>query len=135
LAINNVIAHCNDFGIDVNRASSILVAHNTLINTAGIDVRGGQATATIYGNLLEGRIRLRDGSQAKSSMNEVSAMLPMLKNADALDLRWRAAIDTVPSTPLVTEDFCGAPRSTGTPPGALNPEPICLSPASRRDLP
>ena len=33
LAANNVVAHCNDAGIDVNRSSQIALAHNTLINT------------------------------------------------------------------------------------------------------
>lgn len=126
-AINNIIAHCNDFGIDVNRATSTLIAHNTLINTAGIDIRGNESTATVYANLLEGRIRLRDGSQAKLSMNETTDLRPIFQNADALDLRWRTAVETVPSTPLVSDDFCAAPRTVGTPPGALNPAPTCLS--------
>ena len=47
LASNNIVAHCNDFGIDVSRASKILVAHNTLINTSGIDIRGETASAAV----------------------------------------------------------------------------------------
>ncbi|WP_422045517.1 right-handed parallel beta-helix repeat-containing protein [Roseateles sp.] len=119
MAINNVLAHCNDFGIDVHRSASMLIAHNTLINSAGIDVRGSSSNATVYGNLLDGRIRERDGAQAKAGMNEVLDLSEYLEAPDALRLNGRRSIESVPALPLVKEDFCGATRQSATQVGAL----------------
>lgn len=131
LASNNVIAHCNDFGMDINRATSILLAHNSLINTAGIDVRSAQSSATVYGNLLDGRIRQRDGAQANARMNEVRDLRQYLQNPDALDLRWRDLVESVPTLPLVQDDFCSQARGASSLPGALKgPAPDCFSPAA-----
>ena len=106
-------------GIDVNRSASMLIAHNTLINTAGIDVRGSNANATVYGNLLDGRIRERDGAQAKVSMNEVLDLSRTLEDADALRLNWRLNVEAVPSHPFVKDDLCGTARNNATQVGAL----------------
>ena len=119
LAANNIVAHCNDFGIDVNQSSAIVIAHNTLINTAGIDVRRGPASAQAYGNLLDGRIRQRDGGQLKSEMNELLSMQAIYANADALELGCRKHLDNVPSIALVPKDFNSQARSDGTLAGAL----------------
>ncbi len=119
LAANNIVAHCNDFGIDVNQSSAILIAHNTLINTAGIDVRRGPASAQAYGNLLDGRIRQRDGAQLKSEMNELASMPAIYDHADALQLGCRQNMDNVPSIALVPKDFNSQARSDGTLAGAL----------------
>ncbi|MCV2352153.1 right-handed parallel beta-helix repeat-containing protein [Paucibacter sp. Y2R2-4] len=119
VAANNVVAHCNDFGIDVNRSASMLIAHNTLVNTAGIDMRGAKSNGTVYGNLLDGRIRERDGAQIKASMNEVLDLGITLEDADALRLNWRRSVEAVPSHPLVKDDFCGTQRNNATQVGAL----------------
>jgi hypothetical protein len=136
LAANNVIAHCNDFGLDVNQSTSMLLAHNSLINTAGIDVRSAQSTATVYGNLLDGRIRQRDGAQAKLSMNEVLNLDHYLEHPDALDLRWRHLLDSVPTLPLVADDFCGQARGPSSLPGAQRAAQAgCFKPLAARDAP
>ncbi|MEJ6004515.1 right-handed parallel beta-helix repeat-containing protein [Paucibacter sp. AS339] len=119
VVLNNVVAHCNDFAIDLSRSASMLLAHNTLINSAGIDVRGALSSATIYGNLLDGRIRERDGAQIKASMNEVLKLSDYLEDADALQLNWRRPVEAIPSLALASDDFCGAPRHSATRPGAL----------------
>ncbi len=122
LAINNVIAHCNDFGLDINQSTSILLAHNSLINTAGIDVRSAQSSATVYGNLLDGRVRQRDGAQANIRMNEALDLRRYLQNPDALSLDWldkAPKVDTVPTLPLVQDDFCGQARGSSSLPGVL----------------
>lgn len=118
LAANNIVAHCNDSGIDVNRSTGIVIAHNTLINTAGIDVRDASA-AKLYGNLLDSRIRQRKGGQATQDMNEISTLSDLFEDPTALDLTWRRAPDNIPSVMLVPKDFYGQTRTDGTPPGAL----------------
>lgn len=116
---NNVIAHCNDFGIDVFRSAASTIAHNTLLNTAGIDVRNTPASAHVYGNLLEGLIRSRNGGKAKLEMNEIGDLTRMFLDADRLDLRWQAAPMRIPSLSKVAGDFCGRQREDGTLPGAF----------------
>jgi hypothetical protein len=119
LAANNIVAHCNDSGIDVNMSTGIVIAHNTLINTAGIDVRSGPASATLHGNLLEGQMRQRKGGQAKLVMNEIAVMANVFENPNALNLAWRKVPDNIPSIDLVPKDFYEQARGNATLPGAL----------------
>lgn len=67
---DNDIAHCNDFGIYINQANQTTIAGNRLLNTAGIDVRFPNASATVTQNVVEGRIRSRDGGVVEASGNE-----------------------------------------------------------------
>lgn len=77
---HNVIAHCNDFGIYINKSNQSTIAGNTLINTYGIDVRFPASSATIAGNTLDGTIRSRDGAQVEAGGNrkEWVASFPQL---------------------------------------------------------
>lgn len=118
-AINNIVAHCNDVGIDVNRSASTFIAHNTLINTAGIDIREEGASALAFGNHLEGTARARKGGTLKLEMNEIGNMRNYFVDADRLNLNWKKQPDKIPSHPRVPGDICTQPRSDGTLPGAL----------------
>ncbi|MDR3368495.1 chondroitinase-B domain-containing protein [Rhodoferax sp.] len=120
LAANNIVAHCNDSGIDVNMSTGIVIAHNTLVNTAGIDVRQAPASAKLYGNLLEGKISLRKGGQAKLVMNEIVVMADVFEDANALKLGWRRVPPNIPTVALVPHDFYDRARGNATPPGALS---------------
>lgn len=124
-AFNNIVAHCNDFGIDVNRSRATFIAHNTLINTGGIDVRGDGASALAYGNLFEGLARARNGGSLQKNMNENVSLLGVFESVDELRLQWKERPGNIASHPAVTEDFCGRPRSEGTPPGALEAAGPC----------
>ncbi len=116
---NNVIAHCNDFGIDLSRVRGVLVSHNTLINTAGIDARQASTRATAVGNLVEGRVRDRDGAVLEQVNNkQVGSMDVLLKAPDALDLRWNEPSHDTRATPETERDFCGQRRPPVSPPGA-----------------
>jgi hypothetical protein len=116
---NNVVAHCNDFGIDLHRARDALVAHNTLVNTAGIDARQATTQALVVGNLLDGRLRARDGARMEERDNAAAGSLDTLLVApNALDLRWHESSDQTRSTPETERDFCGQRRPPISPPGA-----------------
>jgi len=128
MAVNNIVIHCNDFGIDVNQASTVLVAHNTLVNTAGIDVRSNSTAVRVYANLLEGRVRARDRSDMQLDMNEIVSMAAVFAGADVLQFEWLAPPANIPSLPLVHKDFCGLARADGTLPGALADQAGCLQP-------
>lgn len=117
-AANNIIAHCNDFGIDAFRSAMITIAHNTLINTAGIDVRVEPASAIVSGNLLEGRIRTRNGGVIKADMNDVRSMNAVFRDPDKLDLAFISPRENIPTAPAVNDDFCRKKRSDGSWAGA-----------------
>lgn len=115
---NNVVAHCNDFGLDLHQARAARVLHNSLVNTAGIDARGAASEARVEANLVQGRIRTRDGARVDATSNLVEPSLEAwLVDATALDLRWRALPDERSAAPL-KDDFCARPRPPAGPPGA-----------------
>ncbi|HEY8709506.1 MAG TPA: right-handed parallel beta-helix repeat-containing protein [Burkholderiaceae bacterium] len=122
---NNVVAHWNDFGIDVFRSADTTVAHNTLVNTAGIDVRRVPASATLFANVLDGRIRARDGGLASEQANVVAALPSVMAAPDRLALRWLSAPDPVAANPAVTDDLCGDRRGPQPWPGALAVRSAC----------
>jgi hypothetical protein len=68
-ATNNIIAHCNDFGIYINSSNQTIISRNELINTYGIDVRFPSSSARIVDNVYEGSIRSRDGAQIEIGKN------------------------------------------------------------------
>lgn len=88
LAQDNVIAHCNDSGLDVNTAVQTTLRHNTLINTAGIQLRGEPSSAEVTHNLLDGAVRARAGSQLDARDNLLVDTREWFRNADRLDLAW-----------------------------------------------
>jgi hypothetical protein len=57
----NLIAGCSDVGIYLNSAAASKVEDNTLVDTAGIDVRFPASSAQVDGNLVDGAIRSRNG--------------------------------------------------------------------------
>jgi hypothetical protein len=119
LAANNLIAHCNDFGIYINQANQTLVAHNTLINTYGIDARFPAASATIIGNLLDGIIRAREGAALTESSNQRPLIWQVFGAPADLNLNWTTQpIDL--ANPSGTEDsFCGVRRALPTAAGSM----------------
>ena len=64
---NNLILHCNDVGIYLNKAADTLLLHNTLYDTTGIDVRFEASTADIRNNLVGSAIRNRDDGASTQS--------------------------------------------------------------------
>jgi hypothetical protein len=129
VAANNIIAHCNDFGVDINRSKGITIVHNTLINTAGIDVRNAPASASISNNVLEGRIRQRDGGWFLETNNLVTSATDLFKDADNLDLEFSKAPEEVPVVAAAVQDLCGLQRTQMALPGALSKNATCLKPS------
>ncbi|NML14414.1 hypothetical protein [Azohydromonas caseinilytica] len=120
LVANNVVAHCNDTGIHVYRSADIRVAHNTLVNTAGVEVRVPPARAQVEANLLEGFLRARDGGVVRVEDNVVGPLAGTPQQVDGLllqppgSLAWRAA-----APGQIATDFCGTPRTEQLLPGAV----------------
>jgi hypothetical protein len=120
LAANNVIAHCNDAGVDVNRGVDVRVAHNTLINTAGITVRAG-SRAELDGNLVEGRVWRRDGSRVDQRGTTPLGQWLDTAAAAALQWQWQQAPNPGPLAAGLSTDFNGQSRAGHYAPGALLP--------------
>lgn len=60
---NNLIASCSDVGIYVNAGARTRLLNNTLVDTAGVDVRFPESSAEADGNLVDGTIRSRNGGR------------------------------------------------------------------------
>lgn len=134
---DNLIASCSDDGIYVNRSARTQLLHNTLLDTAGINVRFAESAARIDGNLLDAAVRVQAGASASGGDNLV-AWLPALylgyagarrhfADAADLDLRWRAE---PPRTDAVEQarspDLCGRPRGAAPAYGAFEDFADCL---------
>lgn len=131
LAANNVIAHCNDAGIDVNGSSQISLSHNTLVNTAGIQVRGHANDIDLHANLLDGRIRSAEDSTVTLNGNEVGSLKQFFLNPDHLQLGHAATGPVeVAVSQRVSTDFCNRTRESVTRVGAnAAGAPACARPA------
>ncbi|MGE5387003.1 MAG: hypothetical protein ACM3SV_14060 [Betaproteobacteria bacterium] len=120
VAVNNVVAHCNDSGMDVNRSSNITLAHNTVIDTIGIDLRTTPASAKVYGNMLEGRISARSGAVfLDNRANYVGSLVSVFMDPYNLDLRFRNAPSLIYTAWSAPHDFCRIPRAQYSLPGAF----------------
>lgn len=117
---NNVVAHCNDAGIDVAKGRAAQVLHNTLVNTQGILLRNPPSDARVAGNLLDSRVRARTGTTlaAEADNRRTGNLAAWLAEADALDLRWKEAPSPVATAAEVPLDFCGRRRAPQSEPGA-----------------
>ena len=121
---NNVVAHCNDFGIDVAHSTHNTIAFNTLVNTEGIDLRRPPSSALAVGNLTDGRLRQRDGTVLQAEDNlSVGRLDTLLAAPDHLDLRWRGPPTQVRTRPAISTDFCGQQRGVWSAVGATGPRP------------
>lgn len=134
VVINNVIMNCNDFGIDNNRAIQSVIAHNTVINTYGIGVRGIPSDAVVYGNIVDGAINERRGGSLTSTHNFQLNAIDRLQAPLHFDLRWRDAPTLIPTHPLVRDDFYGSPRKVNSLPGAFGDVSACNAVAGAAHL-
>jgi hypothetical protein len=69
---SNLIAACTDVGIYLNSAAGSIIAHNTMVDTNGIDVRFPETSASLEGNLIDGPIRSRDGGIVRETDNQTA---------------------------------------------------------------
>jgi parallel beta-helix repeat protein len=134
---DNLIVACNDDGIYLNRSAATVVSHNTLIDTAGIDVRFPQSRAIVSANLVDGPIRARDGGTLSADGNLSTGLWSLFRGqhplrslfADPahLDLRWRQLPPQATSA-SIDRDLCGFDRSAHQPsrPGAFDDFAACL---------
>ena len=134
LAASNIVAHCNDSGIDVNHSVQTVLNHNTLINTSGIDVRRSPSSAHIHGNLFEGGIRSRDGAQINEGINQNTKASNIFSDPIRLNLGWKKLPDITSTIPLGLKDFCGIPRPSSASIGAFGNLEACTPKHSKPEF-
>ncbi|WP_241687821.1 right-handed parallel beta-helix repeat-containing protein [Janthinobacterium sp. 17J80-10] len=133
----NLIAFCSDDGIYLNRAAASRVAHNTLIDTAGITVGFAVSSADIEGNLLDSIIRSRDDGVIRATDNVTSALLRNYAGWHAVrdlfvqpamfDFAWRAAPPLRKAGSVPPLGLCGDLRNTPSVYGAFDDFSACLA--------
>jgi hypothetical protein len=124
---NNIIVNCPaDVGIYLNEAADSQVHHNTLFNTTGIDVRFAASSVDLRNNLLNGRIRNRDGGQSTEGGNLEEVALADFRDwfsnpaaADFTLVDGTALVDLGELVPSVLDDYCGNPRDAVADIGAV----------------
>lgn len=117
---DNLVASCSDAGIYLNSAAASEISHNTVVDTAGIDVRYPTSSADIGGNLVEGPIRSRNGGVVRLTDNHATSLLwpyigahpvrGLFRDWESADLGWRAEAPGL-ATATARPDLCGAPRA------------------------
>jgi len=137
----NLIAGCSDVGIYINGAAASQVADNTVVDTAGIDVRFPNSSAQLEGNLVDGPIRSRDGALLHLGENRSSPLwqafvgMHPVRNLFAAplegDLRWDGAAPRRVGKPAPGLGLCGTPRTTSAAYGAFDDFNDCLGSAGR----
>jgi hypothetical protein len=115
--------------------AAAVIEHNTLIDTAGIDVRFADSSASVRENIVDGVIRARNGATLHATDNLDSPLLGLFvgwhpQQAWFIDpavpnLRWRAAPPPA-GGPGAGVDLCGARRPAAARPGAFEDFTACL---------
>lgn len=118
----NLIVGCSSAGIDLNNAAASVVEDNTLIDTAGLSLRDAATSARLYGNLIDGAVRVRDGAVLHQRQNYTTPRLraylgshpvrALFVDAAAGNFAWRGQ---APQVVLDGEhrarvDLCGSAR-------------------------
>ena len=133
----NLVAACSDAGIYVNSGAGSRLVHNTLLDTAGVQVRYPESSAQLEGNVIDGPITSRDGGVVRQGDNRVSSIAALYAGLHpqrglfaapgALDLRWKDQPPrrSAPERPL---DLCGTARPASPAYGAFEDFAACLAP-------
>lgn len=135
---SNLIASCSDTGIYLNSAAASVVAHNTLVDTGGIEVRFAETSATIEGNLIDGPIRSRDGGLVRDNDNRSSPpayaylgyhpVRALFRAPTEFDFAWKGGAAPRGSTAVspVPADLCAAVRPSPSAYGAFEDISACV---------
>ncbi len=108
---NNVILHCPDAGIYLNRARDARIVHNTLFATWGIDGRFPETRAVARYNVYTGWISEHDGARIATEGNLDAGQGRDFRDPANGDftLSRRRVVDRAGGAEA-EDDFCGVPR-------------------------
>ena len=130
----NLVAGCSDVGIYLNRAAATRILDNTILDTAGVQVRFPESGATIEGNLVDGPIRSDEGGLLRLGENLSTPIWQLylgrhpqralFADPARLDLRWRVEPPRRGGA-RVEPDLCGARRGDQAAFGAFDDFAAC----------
>ncbi len=114
---NNIVVSCSDVAVYLNQSRDTRLLHNTFIDTSGVDFRYENSDGQAVGNLLDGRIRDRDGSSHTATDNLTQQPLSFFEGlyADPLGLDFAiigdgSSLETGAMLPDVADDYCARTR-------------------------
>ncbi|MGX4641043.1 right-handed parallel beta-helix repeat-containing protein [Massilia sp. SYSU DXS3249] len=131
----NLVSGCSDAGIYLNSAANTRIERNTLLDTAGVQVRYAESGAAFEGNLVDGPLQSRDGGVLRLGDNLSTSIVwlylgrhpqrSLFADPATLDLRWR---DDPPRRegPAAASDLCGMSGGSGASYGAFDNFARCL---------
>jgi parallel beta-helix repeat protein len=141
----NLVSGCSDVGIYLNSAANTQVLENTVLDTAGVQVRFPTSGATLEGNLVDGPLRSDEGGVLRAGDNLATPIWQLylgrhpqrglFADPARLDLRWRDAAAQRQGTRAAEEagrDLCGVPRRAETAYGAFDDFAACHRPAAEK---
>lgn len=117
---DNLILGCSDVGIYLNSAADSRVEDNTVVDTAGIDVRFPTSSARLEGNLVDGPIRSRDGGVLHEGDNQTTPLWQIFAGLHPVrslfadpasgDFRWSGEPPLRAGSAGGRPGLCGGPR-------------------------
>jgi parallel beta-helix repeat protein len=134
---SNLVASCSDDGIYLNSAARSVVAHNTVLGTAGVTVRYPTSSAELDGNLVDGAIRSRNDGilRARDNLESAGAWqfvgrrpLRALFSARSGDpFAWSGSVPRRDAGDAAPPDLCGMPRPRAPAYGAFEDFAACVA--------
>jgi len=131
----NLVAGCSDVGMYLNSAAATRIVDNTLLDTAGVQVRFPTSSATFEGNLVDGPIRSDAGGVVRLGENLVTPIWQLylgrhpqralFVDSARLDLRWRDGVSRHQAEEPGS-DLCGQGRGPQRAFGAFDDFRQCL---------
>ena len=126
---NNIIVNCPvDVGIYLNKATDTLIHNNLILNTRGIDSRFRTSSVHVFNNIIDARVKERDGGKARGDHNlpisgadfEAEDLDAIFRHIDGLKLTptekgLRAMTGKGAAIPGAPFDICGNPRKADAP--------------------
>jgi hypothetical protein len=134
---DNLIKGCSDAGIYLNRAAKTIVVRNTVLDTAGVDIRYPESVADLAGNLLDGPVRVRDDALLREVDDRTTLPIWLyvgyhpvqsyFVDASRLDLEWREGAPLRARGDEGSIDLCGVRRAARQAYGAFDDFRRCAS--------
>ena len=133
----NLVTSCSDDGIYLNSAARSIVAHNTLLGTAGVTVRYATSGADLEGNLVDGAIRsrndgilhLRDNLESAAAWQFVGRrpLRTLFSTQAGNPFSWSGSAPRRDGGSAASPDLCGTPRPRAPAYGAFEDFSACLA--------
>jgi parallel beta-helix repeat protein len=133
---SNLVMSCSDDGIYLNKAAASRISNNTLLDTGGIQVRFPESSADVVGNLVDGKIRSRDGGLLRVSGNYDTGLSSIFvgyhpvrmrfRDPVMMDLSWRNKPEAALPANSASNDLCGVSRVAPSSAGAFDDFMRCL---------